>query len=122
MRTLEEIVEALKDRNLGVAISKTGISRVTVYDIAEGRNTNPTGKTLRLLSDYLDMPRHALDVKEEQSLSIGGRAALTCMSCFTRPATVTVEVAGKKTRRCDRCAAKRTASNWTKKRETVSGL
>lgn len=53
MLSLDEIVEKLKDRNLPVVAKRTGISYMTVYNIAKQNNTNPSHSTLTKLSDYL---------------------------------------------------------------------
>jgi transcriptional regulator with XRE-family HTH domain len=53
MLTLEEIVDGLHDRKLGVVADKTGMHRNTLTAIRSGRNANPTYAVLKALSDYL---------------------------------------------------------------------
>ena len=51
--TLEEIRTALKDRNLSYVAKKIGMNRQQLWSIASGRNNNPTLKTLRRITKYL---------------------------------------------------------------------
>lgn len=53
MLTVEEIREGLRDRNLRAVARSTGLHPNTVYTIADGKNTNPSHRTLKKLSDYL---------------------------------------------------------------------
>ncbi len=52
MMTLEQIREALEDRNLAEVARRTGVSRDTLYRIAAGVGS-PSYETLKALSDYL---------------------------------------------------------------------
>jgi hypothetical protein len=116
MRSLEDIVQQLQGRNLGKVIAKTGISRVTVYDIAEGRNTNPTGKSLRLLSTYLDQyPKEPEEIREPV-------APLRCQMCFTRPSIGTIEKHGKKYHRCEECLAGNNPTGFIRSKVVANGL
>jgi transcriptional regulator with XRE-family HTH domain len=54
MLTLEEIKTALQDRNLRAVSENTGVYYQTLVEIANGKNTNPSYKTLKALSDYLE--------------------------------------------------------------------
>jgi len=53
MLTLGQIRELLDDRKLDVVSEKTGLHRNTLAAIRDGRNDNPTLKTIEALSDYL---------------------------------------------------------------------
>lgn len=53
MLNLNQIREALDDRNLEKVAENTGIHRNTLAAIRMGTNTNPTYATLKALSDYL---------------------------------------------------------------------
>ena len=53
MLTLEEIKTALQDRNLRAVSENTGVYYQVVVELANGKNTNPSYKTLKALSDYL---------------------------------------------------------------------
>ena len=53
MLNLNQIREALDDRNLEKVADNTGIHRNTLAAIRAGTNTNPTYATLKALSDYL---------------------------------------------------------------------
>lgn len=52
MMTLAQIRECLADRKLDVVSSKAGVHRNTLAAIRDGRNENPTLRTLEALSDY----------------------------------------------------------------------
>lgn len=51
--TLEQIREALRDRTITVVARATGLHENTIYRIASGQNTNPSLRTLTILSEYL---------------------------------------------------------------------
>ena len=53
MLTLAEIRENLKDRNLSYVAESIGRSRQQVWQVASGKNTNPTYSFVKQLSDYL---------------------------------------------------------------------
>lgn len=52
MMTLVQIRWCLEDRKLDVVSRKTGVHRNTLASIRDGRNENPTLRTLEALSDY----------------------------------------------------------------------
>lgn len=54
MLTLEEIREKLKDRNLAYVAEILGRSRQQVWQVASGKNANPTYSFVKQLSDYLE--------------------------------------------------------------------
>lgn len=54
MKTLEQIRAALADRNLLAVANATGTAYNTLRDIANNPQANPTYKTLKKLSDYLE--------------------------------------------------------------------
>jgi DNA-binding Xre family transcriptional regulator len=56
--TLDHIKRLLSDRRLDVVSRATGVHRNTLAAIRDGKNTNPTLKTIEALSDYLS-PRDA---------------------------------------------------------------
>jgi transcriptional regulator with XRE-family HTH domain len=51
--TLIQIKNKLEDRNLKEVSKKSGVKYGTLYNIATGKNDNPSYKTLEKLSDYL---------------------------------------------------------------------
>lgn len=51
--TLEQIREALKDRNLKEVARRTGIHYVTLSKIRSGAHDNPRYKTTQKLVEYL---------------------------------------------------------------------
>lgn len=53
MLTFEEIREALKMHSLSSVATHTGINRNTLSRIRNGREENPTLKTMQALSAYL---------------------------------------------------------------------
>ncbi len=53
MLDLNNIVRLLKDRRLSMVSEATGLSVSAIAAIRDGRQTNPTYGTLRLLSGYL---------------------------------------------------------------------
>jgi DNA-binding Xre family transcriptional regulator len=53
MLTLDEIKRLLADRRLDIVSSSTLISRNTLSAIRDGKNTNPTLRTIEALSIYL---------------------------------------------------------------------
>ena len=52
MLNLEQIKEKLKGENLSQLSIKLKMPHKTLYDIANGSNTNPTYKTIVKLSEY----------------------------------------------------------------------
>lgn len=52
--TLDQIKEALKDRNLSYVAKEIKMSRQQLWAIASGRNPNPTIKTMQRISEYLN--------------------------------------------------------------------
>jgi|TARA_R110000796_G_scaffold251057_2_gene381588 transcriptional regulator with XRE-family HTH domain len=54
MLNLEEIKLRLGDRRLDSITKATGLSKVTIINIREGRNTDPKYNTLQKLSDYFE--------------------------------------------------------------------
>lgn len=54
MLTVEQMKEKLADRNLEVVAERTGLSRQTLSHIRTGKLTNPSYKTIKALSDYLE--------------------------------------------------------------------
>ncbi len=50
---IDWIRRELADRRVGVVAAKTGISRVTVARIRDGKETNPKLETMRALAAYL---------------------------------------------------------------------
>lgn len=54
MKTLEQIVTLLADRNVSLVAERTGLSRQTVAQIKNGEATNPNYETLKTLSDYFE--------------------------------------------------------------------
>lgn len=54
MMTLAHIRWCLEDRKLDVVSSKTGVHRNTLASIRDGRNENPTLRTLEALSEYFE--------------------------------------------------------------------
>lgn len=52
MLTLGQIVAMLQDRKLDIVSAKTGLHRNTLAAIRDGRNANPTIKTVEALSAY----------------------------------------------------------------------
>ena len=53
MLTLDEIVQKIQDRRTDAVAEATGVHRNIIAAIRSGRNTNPTYRTLKALSDYL---------------------------------------------------------------------
>jgi DNA-binding Xre family transcriptional regulator len=58
MMTLDQIKGLLHDRKLNVVADATGVHRNTLSAIRDGKNTNPTLRTIEALSLYLS-PRDA---------------------------------------------------------------
>lgn len=54
MLTLIEIREKLKDRNLSYVAEELGRSRQQLWQVASGKNANPTYSFVKQLSDYLE--------------------------------------------------------------------
>lgn len=52
MMTLEEVIEALKDRNIRSVSRNSGIPYATIYRLSKGENV--TYQTVKDLSDYLE--------------------------------------------------------------------
>ena len=53
MLTIEQIRTALKERSLTKVMLATNINRTTLWQIRQGKHTNPTLDTLTKLSEYL---------------------------------------------------------------------
>ena len=53
MLTLDEIKRLLADRRLNVVSAATAVNRNTLAQIRDGKNGNPTLRTMKRLSDYL---------------------------------------------------------------------
>jgi DNA-binding Xre family transcriptional regulator len=53
MLTLDEIKRLLADRRLNVVSAATAINRNTLAQIRDGKNENPTLRTMQRLSEYL---------------------------------------------------------------------
>lgn len=53
MAQLKWIRQALMDRRIPVVAERTGLSEPTIRAIRDGKNTNPTLKTLETLANYL---------------------------------------------------------------------
>ena len=53
MLNTDEIRRALHDRQVSTVADHTGVNRNTILNIKKGAHTNPTAKTIKLLSDYL---------------------------------------------------------------------
>ncbi|MGV1017480.1 MAG: helix-turn-helix domain-containing protein [Fluviibacter phosphoraccumulans] len=51
---LNEVKRLLQDRRVDKVMEATGLSRDTISDIRDGRNSNPTMATLQKLYDYLN--------------------------------------------------------------------
>lgn len=51
--TLEQIKNALQDRRIDKVMDSTGLSRTTIAEIRDGKQTNPTWETISKLSEYL---------------------------------------------------------------------
>lgn len=54
MLTIERIRELLLDRRLAMVADSTGIHYATIQAIRNGKVTNPSYETVRLLSDYFE--------------------------------------------------------------------
>lgn len=54
MLPLPEIVQRLKHRNLKEVANSSGVSYMTIYNIAKGHNKKPYKTTVRLLSIYFE--------------------------------------------------------------------
>lgn len=54
MMTFNEIKECLQDRRVSVVAEATGLHYNTIRDVRDNPNANPTARTLRKLSDYLE--------------------------------------------------------------------
>lgn len=54
MLTVKEIQEKLEDRKLQVVADKTGVHYNTLKNIKDGKNTNPTFKVIKSISEYLE--------------------------------------------------------------------
>lgn len=52
MLTLDEIVSLLQDRRLSKVSEITGITRAALWNLREGKATNPRYSTIKTLSDY----------------------------------------------------------------------
>jgi transcriptional regulator with XRE-family HTH domain len=54
MMKIERIRELLLDRRLAMVADATGIHYATIQAIRNGKVTNPSYETVRLLSEYLE--------------------------------------------------------------------
>jgi len=54
MKSLEEIVEKMKDRNVSKVAKAIGMHRQQLYRITTGKNKNPRLLTIEKLSKYLE--------------------------------------------------------------------
>lgn len=54
MLDLEQIREMLADRRIDIVASETGLGYTTVREVRCGMQDNPTYKTVKALSDYLE--------------------------------------------------------------------
>jgi transcriptional regulator with XRE-family HTH domain len=54
MLNLEGIVARLKDRRLDAIQNATGLSKPTISNIRDGKQTNPEYGTMQKLSDYFE--------------------------------------------------------------------
>ena len=62
MLTLNEIKSALHDRRPAMVAKSTGVSCVTIANIRDGINTNPTLSVMQRLSDYLEGVNHGREI------------------------------------------------------------
>ena len=51
----KQVVKSLQDKNLTVVAQRTKISRITLKNLRDGFNVNPTLKTLTILHKYLEL-------------------------------------------------------------------
>ena len=58
MLDLEQIREMLADRRIDIVASETGLGYTTVREVRSGAQDNPTYKTVKALSDYLEGKAH----------------------------------------------------------------
>jgi len=65
---LDRIREALNHADKEAVIAATGLSRWTIYNIANGKHANPTLRTMRALSDWLRAP--VCDVRNVQGRKV----------------------------------------------------
>jgi len=56
MLTLDQIVKNLNKQNISKVATATGINYQQIWRIKRGKDDNPTYKTLKKLSDYLELP------------------------------------------------------------------
>lgn len=54
MLTIEEIKQRLSDRNIKAVAEAIGVSRQTISNIKNGKNTTPAYQTVKAISDYLE--------------------------------------------------------------------
>jgi hypothetical protein len=54
MLDLEQIREMLADRRIDIVASETNLGYTTVREVRSGTQDNPTYKTVKALSDYLE--------------------------------------------------------------------
>ena len=54
MMTLEQVKEKLQDRNIAEVSRRCNLQYKTVFDIATGRNKNPSYNTVLKLINYLE--------------------------------------------------------------------
>lgn len=60
MLKIEEIRKRLLDRRLAMVADSTGIHYATIHAIRNGKVTNPSYETVRLLSEYLEDDKNEL--------------------------------------------------------------
>jgi hypothetical protein len=56
MLSLDQIIPALKDRNLTEVSKRTGLSYMTVWRVSTGDHKNVEYETVKKLSEYLERP------------------------------------------------------------------
>lgn len=54
MKSLQEIIEKMKDRNISKVAGAIGMHRQQLYLIVSGKNKNPKLMTIKRISDYLE--------------------------------------------------------------------
>jgi len=63
MFTIEQIIEALRDRSLKKVAESTGLSYDTVWRVANGKALKPSHDTISKLSNYLKS--RAIEIKAD---------------------------------------------------------
>lgn len=54
MKTLEALACLLKDRRIDHVADATGLSRITIASVRDGKQKNPSYETMKRLSDYFE--------------------------------------------------------------------